>query len=840
MRPTGRLRLLHLRRLRDHPGRAVLSLAGIGVGSMLVVTMLGLFGSLTGSVGRLADLAGEADLEVSAPTDAGMDAAVLDEVRAVPGTASAVPLVRAPVSVGDRTVLLLGGDPRDGSALGGGKCGARLAPSLPAVPAGAVPVVAGERLAARLDLREGSTATVFGGGRTNTVVAVGTIGCDQAAALNDGFFLATTLEGADTLTGRSHRIDAVFVTVAPASPVAGVASGLRAAVGDQAVVASPRLRVELARKGLKPLQQGLSTAVSLAFVVAGFLVYNTMSMAALERRRELATLRAIGARRRPLLLGFLVEAAAMGFLGGSIGAALGVVLARASLGQVPTIVLDYLGVRPSYSLPALAVPSGVGVAVLATVASAAFPARAAVGVAPVDAMRPEGVLESGRGDGRTRPVVAAVGVAVFVAGNLLTTLGRGNAVLVGFGAITAGAIVTTAGLMGAIASAAGRAASLLRAPGRLAAAGVQRAPRRAWATALAVTVGVGVVVALGGIVRNQEATFTEDFRALASTDLWVQTTTPDTVPTQPLLPSRWADDIARLPGVARVSRDQAAYMTLGDEQVLLEGSEPGTGVPFFRNAGAAGEDAVRGRGLLASRAWADRHRLGVGDVVELPTPSGLQRERITALVDLPVIVQGQLGIDHDRFSQWFGRAALTGIEVQLAQGADPTAVRRGILEVTAGSPVAVRVYSGEEVLAGSQESLRQSLAIFNLMVWVVVGATGLAILNTTAISVVERRRELGILRAVGTSRRTIAAMVAVEAAAITLVGTVLGVVLGLVQHRVGIQAMAGLVGFTVEYRPVVAPLLVALVAAAVMTAAGAVGPAIRAGRVDVIEAIGYE
>jgi putative ABC transport system permease protein len=829
---------LHLRRFREHPGRAAMSLAGIGVGSMLVVTMLGLFGSLTASVSSIADLARGADVEVSGSTDAGIDADVAKAVREVPGVGSATSVVRAPVAVNDRTVLLVGAD-ADAAAPGIGPACLETAVG-PQPPLASPPVALGARLARVTGARPGSTLSVFAGGRRTTVSVFGIFRCDEAAVLNDGLFVATTLPIADALTNRGGRVDSVFVTRAAGTKAADLEARVRGVVGDRAIVASPQLRVHLAEKGLKPLQQGLTTAISLAFVVAGFLVYNTMSMAALERRRELATLRAIGGRRRSLLLGFLAEATILGLVGAAIGAVVGVFLAKASLSGVPTIVLDYLGVKPSFHLPRTAIPTGITLATLATLAAAFFPARNAVSVPPVDAMRPDGVLENDDDGGRTRPVVVGVGLAMFLAGNLATLLGTGNAVLLGFGGITIGMVVTTAGLTGRLAQVVGRLASAFGATGRLAAAGVERAPRRVWATTLAVTVGVGVVVAIGGIVRNQASSFRHDFVSLADTDLWVQATTPDTVPSQPLLPMDWADRIAALPGVESVGRNQAAYMTLGDEQLIVEGMEPTTNVPFYKKAGAAGDRVLQGQGIIISKAWADRHGHAVGDTVTFTTPTGGHTEPIAAIVDIPVIVQGQLGLDYRRFAAWFGRSALTGIEVNVRPGADRAAVRAAIQPIVADAPIPINVFTGDEVLAGSLTSLDQSLAIFNAMVWVVVGATGLAILNTMMISVVERRRELGILRAVGTSRRTIRRMVVAEAAAITVAGAALGAALGLVQHRVGVEAMAGLVGFSVDYAFVVVPLIIAAIAAVAMTMAGSIGPALRAGRVDVIEAIGYE
>lgn len=818
-----------------------MSLVGIGVGSLLVVTMLALFGSLTGSVRDLADLAGGAEVEVAAGSDAGIDQAIVDEVLAVDGVAAALPIVRTRVVAGGVDALLVGADAGEDQRPPAGldpACVEDLGPAARSADPTQLPVAIGAGLADRIPAAVGDTFTAQGAGAAVTVRVVGVIDCPQASRLDNGTFVATIVPIAQIVSGRPDRIDSVFVTPGPGVDTGDLVARLTGAVGDKATVGSPRLRAELAEKAVTPLQQGLLTAITLALIVAGFLVFNTMSMAALERRRELATLRAIGGRRRTLLVHFMAEAALLGLIGSTIGAVLGVGVARAALTQVPAIILDFLGVSPRFILPPTAVPTGIAVGVVATLVAAYFPARAAVRVAPVEAMRPEGVLEVG--SGRDRNVVAAAGAAMFVGGSILTTAATGGVTLGGFAMITVGLVVLTYGLTVRLARVVSRVATPLGATGRLAAAGIERAPRRVWATTLAVTIAVGVVLALGGVIRNQETSFTSDFIGLGESELWVQTSGADTIPTEPRLPLAWADRFREIPGVANVARDQAAYMILDGQQFLFEGVEPGSNVPFYREAGDAGQRVLAGEGILVNKGYADKEGLRIGDRLEVPTPAGRQSVEVLGISDVPVVAQNMAGVDFARFQEWFGRTAVSSIEIDLEEGADIEAVRKAVVAITAEAAIPVNVVTGEEVVAGSRSSLRQSVAIFNAMIWVVVGATALAILNTMAIAVVERRRELGILRAVGTSRRTIRRMVTAEAAAITVAGFVMGVMLGLVQHRVGVEAMTGLTGFSVDYQFIVTPLVIAAVASVLMSVGGSIGPAWRAGKVEVIEAIGYE
>jgi putative ABC transport system permease protein len=834
--------MLHLRRLKEHPGRTVLSLVGVAVGSLLIVSVNGLFGSLTGSVSGLSRQFGRFPVEVSGTTNAGVNASLTAVVRATAGVASATPVVETPVTAGGVEALLVGADPSASSPIGG--LNGCLGPATRIAFSAGPLVVIGQGLAHALGgAAADSTVTLSGNAHDTRATVAAVLDCTAANHLNGGLVVAGTLATAEQLAGRGARVDSVFVTADAGVATDTLIPRLQSVVGGQAVVSSTMLQAKLAEKELQPLQQGLLLAISVVLVVAGFLVFNTMSMAALERRRELATLRAIGGSRRRLLIGFIGEAAVLGAVGSLIGALGGIVVASQALHHVPDLVLSFLAVRPRFMLPRAAVPTGVAVGVVAAVVAAGFAARSAVTVPPVEAMRPEGVLEGGTAEGRTRPALAVIGGALFVGGALTMLLDRdapGPVLIVGFGATTLGMLIATFGVQGLLARGAASFAAGLGATGRLAAAGIERSPRRVWATMLTVAVGAGTVVGLGSLLANQSHTFARDYASFGDSTLWVQTGAADTIPVSPDLPLSWKAEIAAIPGVASVVQDQTTYLTLGGEQLLLVGWQPGSNDSFLRDADAAGTQVLAGRGLVASRAWATHHHLQVGDPVGLPTPTGLHTEPIAAIVDLPPPVQGELGIDFADLTTWFGRNGNTDIEVDVRQGASIADVTRQIDAIIGHSTVPAAVFSGHQIVKGAEQSLAEISAIFKAMVWAVVAATALAVFNTMAITVVERRRELGILRALGTSRRMVRRVVLVEAATITAGGLGLGVILGLLQQVAGDQGTAVLTGFTVHYAFVYAPLLTAVVASAAMAMVGGAGPAWRAGNVDVLSAIGYE
>jgi putative ABC transport system permease protein len=796
--------------------------------------MFGVVGSFTSGVDRLVAVAGNVDLQVTGPGGAPIPEDTAARIAAVPGVAAAAPILRASVVMAGQRVLLLGADQRTGAMNISPAC---LRSTGTAGTAQGAPVAVGPALARHVH----GPSTLYNGSANVDVAVVATVTCGQVSGINNGWFVATPLPVAEALAGRPGQPDAVLVQAQRGANNAGLAARVQAAAGPGVVVGSPRQAVAEARDEAQIFQQGSVLVVVLALIVGGFLVFNSVSMAALERRRELATLRALGAHRGTVARIVLVEALVVGAIGAVLGAAVGVVAGRAAIASVPTVLVMAVGIRPVFTIAPWQLAMGVVVGTAATVLAALVPARAVSRVPPVDAMRPEGVLEAGDAP-RLRLGVAIAGVAVLGLGYVLCAVGSAAVVILGFSLQTAGFIVATVGVMGPIASSVAAIAGRLGSVGRLAGAGLERSPRRTWTTTMAVVVGVGVVVTFRGSFENQLDTFSRTIATLGRPDLVMTTARAEDFPPEVTMSPDWEDRIAGVPGVARVRAAQAFYATVDGRRVVLEGVEDPPTVPLVaRLPAAARAQVLSGRAIAVTRPFALAHGLKTGDTFELATTSGPQRLRVAGVVNVLMPVPGGgIAMALDRMQQWYARPGAGWLEIYERPGADPAAVRRQVTAVakTAGFPT--WVYSGPEILTASRRSVQQSTRIFLAMQWVVVGATALAVLNTLLISVVERRRELGILRAIGTSRKRIRRMVAIEAVAIGTVGGLLGILFGLSSHYIAILAYGRLLGFTVRYQLVAMPVVVAGLSAAVIVVFASLGPAWRAARLNVVEAIGYE
>lgn len=836
-------RLLLGRRFAEHPLRTLLSLAGVAVGAALAVAVLGFLGSLTGSVEKLVSgLAGPADLEVRAASWDGIPDTLFFEVEAVPGVARAVPVVSAPVFAGGRRALLLGLDQRAealGTILAAGQRD-RLAAS-----GGRPGAFLGDALARELGVGEGGEVALSARGGQRRLPILGLLR-GEGAELNGGRLVLTSIPQAQEILGRPGRIDAVLVVAGRGAPTDALARELSRLAGPSAIVEPPARRVEQARTATRAMRIGMQLGVGVGFVVGGFVIYNTMSIAASERRRELATVRALGGRRRRLLRLFLLEAAGLAVAGSSLGSVLGLAISRRLVEAVPPAVVSQVGVEVGFVLPPFAVPvavvGSVGVAVLATL----LPARRAAGVSPVESMRPEGVLEDpDRVDGLA-PLPTFGGLALT---GVLFLLAVTAPPAIGVGAMWGmfvSIILVTYGLAHPLARAAGAVAGRFGSSGRLAAASVVRSPRRAWAASAAVTAAVAAVVAQAGVFDNLTGWMTESLGSLRRVDLYVSAEDPNSPGAGRELPAAWGADLEAIPGVAHVGAHSATAVSYRNRWVVLAGVEGSVGAepPMARLSRAERAEVEAGRAAVVSTRFAEVNGVGPGSRLVLPTPAGPRELRVLAAVPSLVPEGQQVTIGRRALIDWFGHAGVEDYLLSIAPGADPGEVRAAVERFAAESGVPVALNSGDEYIGTAYGTLEQVRALFSSMTWVIVGAAALAILNALLISVVERRRELGILRALGTSRRRLRRMVALEAGSVGLVGGAIGCAVGFFMHRTSMAPILAPLtessGLPVEYSFVGGPAFFALALGVAVAVAGSLGPARRAGAVNVVEAIGYE
>jgi putative ABC transport system permease protein len=464
-------------------------------------------------------------------------------------------------------------------------------------------------------------------------------------------------------------------------------------------------------------------------------------------------------------------------------------------------------------------------------------ARQVYKVAPVEALAPVGASAADAVPRRARMAAGVVGVCLIAAAAVVASKDFGNLSVAAIGLVAVGEIAVCFALAGPTIRAAAAVARAFGAPGALAAATIERAPRRVWATLMTVLIAVSITVQSTGSNANAIDSTNASFSSLGDAGLYVSSAGPGVYPTAPILPQDTEALITSIPEVAEVVPGQMAYATLGDKRVIIQGLASGSVAPPSRTmTEQVRAQVIAGDGVVVSRDIARTLGIRVGDELTLPTPTGERRVRVLEVVPFFSLLGGVVSMSLTQLQDWFGRPGSTILAINLTPGADRAEVEAAI---RAKLPADVLVYSGDEAAKAVGASMAQGTALIDVMAWIVVFVASVALLNTLMLSVLERRRELGVLRAMGSSRRFVLRTVLAEAAGIGVVGAAIGAVLGAANQYLTSSALTNVLSIDVVYRPSLMALVFACAAFA-LTLLGAIPPAVRAARLDIVAAVAVD
>ena len=559
-----------------------------------------------------------------------------------------------------------------------------------------------------------------------------------------------------------------------------------------------------------------------ALFVGAFLIFNTFTILVAQRQRELALLRALGASRRQVTTSVLVESVLVGLIASVLGLALGLAVARG----LQALINGFGGSLPSGPLVVqtrtVVVSLVVGLAV--TVLAALLPARRAAAVPPVAAMRdaaaPERSLRRG----------TVVGAVLLVIGAVLLTVGlQGEIALVG-----AGALVSFLGVAGLSPQLSRPVARLVgapftrRVPGRLGRLNAMRNPRRTASTAAALMIGMALVTAVGVLGASAKASVEKIITTAVGADVVVQTSGGFQG-----LPSTVADEIGAAPGVESVSRIRGDQARVGEETTFVTAVDDAAIGGAVRLTRVSGELELAPGQLLLSDGEAMARGVAVGDEVAVTLARGGERAYRVAgtyedneLVG-PILMDASAGKD-------FLTTADMALLVRKAEGTSTAQLLSAVEEATRAYPTA-EVLDQSGFVEDTTAQIDVVISIISVLLALSVLIAVLGIVNTLALAVLERTRELGLLRAVGLGRRQTRRMVTVEAVIVAVFGALLGIAVGSV-FGVALQRALADDGIT-ELRFPVVRLLLFVVVAALAGVVAALLPARRAARLDVLKAI---
>jgi putative ABC transport system permease protein len=847
------LRLISWPYFRRHILRTLLTTAGIVLGVAVFVGMHTANESVLYAFNHTVDrIAGKTELQVSAG-ETGFNEEVLEAVQGSPAVRVAVPVIEAVVDsriAGQGSLLVLGTD------------------------------LTGDRSLRDYDLESGDEAVIDdplvflaqpdsiivtkefaekNGLPVNGTLTLGTAlgdrrftvrGIMKSSGLSSAFggnLAIMDIYAAQRMFGRGRTFDRIDLAARPGFTLAETQADLRQRLGPGFQVDPPSGRGQQFESMVAAYSMMVNISSLFALFIGMFIIYNSFAIAVTQRRAEIGILRALGATRRQIRGLFLGESAVTGLIGSIGGLLLGLLIARAIAASIGSLISDFYGVAQradEVSTSPLVLSGALLIGIATSIVAALIPAQQAAQVDPVQALQKGKFQTVSAGESRLRLAAAATLAAISIA-----CLGFGGSRVIFY--VGYALAVTVALLLGPLLVLA--LARVLRpilrwirpVEGALAADSLIQAPKRTSASVAAVMLSLALVVAFAGMARASYGSIIDWMDGALNPDLFVSPS-QDIVTRTLRFPESMGAELAGIPGIRRIQPVRNARVMFGGTPVMIVAVDIASIAETARRPPVEGDAdemyrlTAAGRGLMLSDNLAQLQHLHAGDTVELPAPNGVIRLPIAGIVVDYSDQQGTILMDRSLFEMYWHDDSVNIFRVYLAAGTSVPDVKQRILARYAGQRQLFVLTNGE-VRAYILRITDQWFGLSAVQIAVAVLVAILGIVNTLTVSITDRRRELGVLQAVGGLHGQIRRTIWMEALSIGVLGLALGYALGAINLYYILEIVhRDIAGMRFDYQ---FPLSVTLALVPAMLGAAfvaAIWPAESAVRGSLVEALEYE
>jgi putative ABC transport system permease protein len=832
-------RRLILRPLRRDLTRTALTILSIALGVAVVIAIELSGDAATGSFeSSLTTLTGKVDYEITA--NAGVEESILAKLTALPVNARFSPVIEESVIIGNKGSTTLYGIDSIGGAGAGGASGTgdefdagRLETS----------AIVSSDLAARLHLQKGDTIELRGRD------AQARFSIRNIAPKQHTGWIAVDIAAAQRLLSMYGKLDRIEVFLAPSESGDAVEKLVKAAIPDSWDIQTPGARSEENRRMLRAFRWNLRILSYISLLVGAFLIYNTIAVSVVRRRPEIGILRAVGTSSRGVLAIFLTEAAMLGITGSVIGVFLGRFLAAALLGMISDTV-NALFVTSAPGSIALSFGSWTGAILTGTgvaVGSALIPAREAARVAPAESMRRaivehETRLHIGR-DLAFALVAAVIAVALCQFGPI-----DGRPVL-GYAAtlfaVVATAFVSPAFISGTIRALRNALKRIGGAEGLIAGRSLVASLSRtsvvvtALATAISMMVSVGIMV--GSFRETVQVWLDNQIRA----DIFLRGQGPVSSGMYPPIAFEVPAIIRQTRGVAEIDifhafdfRFEGQHATFGGG--IMDIVRRRRGLRFLSgNADEILSSLIGHDRVIVTEPFSVKHHVRAGDVLRIPLG-----ERIVPLAVAGIYYdyssdKGFVLADRATLLKYLPDQPITNIAVYAQPGVDKTQLRYDLESGLSAFPLLIA--PNEELRRAAIEVFDRTFTVTYALEAVAIVVAMLGAANSLLALVLDRRREIGLIRYLGAAAGQLRRMILIEAGLLGLLAGVLGLALGTALSLVLIYVVnKQSFGWTIQFHPPALLLAGALLLVWAVTILAGVYPARFAARLEPAEVVHEE
>ena len=710
-------------------------------------------------------------------------------------------------------------------------------------PSGPGQVDIDAQTASKHNFRVGQQVGVIARGPVQRFRIVGTVKFAGVSSLGGATMTIFTLPEAQQLFHKQGRYDQINAAAKSGTSPTQLVAEIKPLLGASAQVRTGQAQAQQATKDtsgfLNIFQDFLLAFGGIALFVGSFVIANTLSITIAQRTRELATLRTLGASRRQVLTSVLLEAFVIGTIASVVGLFLGLLLAKGLNSLLVSFGIDLPQASPVFKARTIIVALLVGIVI--TLIAAMRPALRSTRVPPIAAAREGALLPPSRWARYGTPAAGATivaAIALMLVGLLVSGLSTGPRLLaVGVGAIALfiGVAMLAPKLVPPLVRVLGwPAARFGGAAGRLAEGNSARNPARTASTASALMIGLALVTLVAVLAAGLRSRF-EGAVKEAFVGNYAITAENNFSPIS--LASENAG--RRVPGVTVVSGVRAGTARAFGSNINLTGVEPNVSRVIkvdWQNGSPATPAQLGADGAFVSKDYAKAQNLHVGSPLSVETPSGrVLHLRLSGITNPPKGGSpfGDVTISQGLFDSLYQNPQnlFTLLKTQGGVTAANTARLNAALS---GFPDA-KVQTESQFVSNQLSGLNTLLNLLYVLLSLSIVVSLFGIVNTLVLTVFERTRELGMLRAVGMSRRQVRRMIRHESVITALLGAAFGIPLGVLLALM-VGGAIGFAAFTIPW----GTLVVFVVAAIIAGLIAAIWPARRAGKLNVLEALSYE
>lgn len=864
MNLTNLLRRISLKHIRHQKTRMLMSMLGIALGVATMVSIdivnTSVLRSFEESINHVT---GRAVLQVT-DAESGFPESMLERVQKVPGVEFALPVIQtnAMFSEGSKqSFMILGVDALQDHQIRSYKLSDESAdipdPLLFLAKPDSLLITKKMARSEGLKIDQKVRLQTVEGFKTLTVR--GLLDPEGPAKAAGGDIAIMDVYAAQIAFGKEGRIDRIDVSILPGETLDTMKERIGAALPKGYVIDTPRERSRQVELTLMRFRKSMSIIGFMALLVGMYLIYNAVSISVVHRRKETGILRALGCTQGQVLRLFLFETAALSGLASLAGIGLGIVFAHLTVGLVAQSITDlYIKASVSelaFSRSGLIIDFCLGI--IASLAAALVPASAGARITPISAIRVQPWSDGGLLLGGKIKIAAACSLLLsFVL--LFAYKNAGPASLVRSSAVTSlsvlflivGISLATPSFLRSFVGVFHRFLSpRLGAGGRLAGLNLQKNLSRNAIAVAAVFFSITMLVSSANMIHSASMSLTEYIDAVTQADILISSGHPMSSGGAPNIPMPEAmmKEIEEIPGVRLAYPFRKSNINYAGRRILLESfdverSKDYSSFDLFTDGRR--EDMIRllprKDYVVINESLAARYGLRPGGTIDLQTPEGTRRFGVAAVAVAYESDSGVIWMDIHTYRKHWKDTVVDLYELLVEPGASVPAVREAILG-RFSKERSLFVMPAREFKDEIQKMLDRSFVMNNAVVIIEMIIAGFGIVITLLASVLERTREIGILRSIGMTRGQVSGIVVLESMLLGTCGGILGSVAGILVGWLNLEGFFRIdLGASMRYEIHVPSLFWALLFSIGFSVLAGLYPAWRAAKTNIVEALAYE